>query len=333
MDLISIIIPMYNSQETIERCLDSIIESKLTCYEIIVVNDGSTDKSSRIVEGYSKKYSNIKLYNISNTGVSNARNFGISKATGHYITFIDSDDTVSHNYLDTLIKLDKNNDLVIFNFKYVGVGKIAKYLEINDTIFSIEDFNNNFMTFFNYDLINSPCNKLYKLDIIKNNNLHFPLNLNLGEDLLFNLSYLQYCNTIRYIPNIIYNYHINANSLTTTIRMDFLQIQDKLVNSIKKYLVSNGIYDLKNKQLINRLYVNLFTSYIQDSFQGHIKKTKKREAFSIINEYYNKNRSYLKPRTVQQKILFLLVRFNSYNMIVTFFYCKNHLKKWRYKYK
>ena len=60
MDLISIIIPMYNSQETIERCLDSIIESKLTCYEIIVVNDGSTDKSSRIVEGYSKKYSNIK---------------------------------------------------------------------------------------------------------------------------------------------------------------------------------------------------------------------------------------------------------------------------------
>ena len=109
-DLISIIVPVYNVEKYIVRCLESILSQTYKNIEVIIVNDGSVDKSGEICERYAKKDNRIKLINKSNGGLSDARNKGIDQANGIYITFVDSDDYISQNYVEILYKLIKENN-------------------------------------------------------------------------------------------------------------------------------------------------------------------------------------------------------------------------------
>ncbi len=132
--ILSIIIPVYNVQDYLEDCLKSIISSDLSQVEVLVINDGSTDSSLKIIKKYSEKYSHIICYDKENSGVSATRNFGLKKSRGKWIWFIDSDDLIKTNILERLVQFLINTDLDVFLFQLTMFQKKVTNIYQNDTL-------------------------------------------------------------------------------------------------------------------------------------------------------------------------------------------------------
>lgn len=189
---LSIIIPIYNVEKYLEECLDSIYEIKNICYEVILINDGSTDKSYKIINRYLKKNSsNTRLINQNNSGPSLARNEGIKIAKGKYILLVDSDDFINAKLLESLFIKGKNDnlDIIIGNFNYyfekcnIKIRKISSEV-MNLKITTGKIFIENFIETNNFALNVEPVNNLYKRKLLLNNNIFFEVGI-LHEDELF----------------------------------------------------------------------------------------------------------------------------------------------------
>lgn len=194
----SILIPIYNVEQYLTYCLDSVINQTYNEIEIICVNDGSTDNSLKILEEYAQKDERIKIINQENQGVSVARNVGIENATGDYILFIDSDDWIDIDTCKILnAKLEnKSQDLIIFNHSVV-TNKFTRQIRYSG---------GNKFAFW------AAC---YKSSIIKNNNIKFPKNIRISEDHFFKYNFLFYAKNIKHIDKYFYFYNLtNENSAT-----------------------------------------------------------------------------------------------------------------------
>lgn len=205
-ELISIIIPVYNAEKYIERTLNSIKEQTYSNYEIIIINDGSTDESVKICNDFKKKNNNIKITVITqkNSGVSNARNSGICLSKGKYIIFVDSDDSLEKNMLKDLSDSIKIADLVISGYWWDINGHTNSKSHISCNVDK-----SNIIELFEKGFINQLWNKIYVSDIIKKNNIRFDENLKVAEDLDFNLRYISYCNgDILFLDRYVYKYYI-----------------------------------------------------------------------------------------------------------------------------
>lgn len=193
-NLVSIIIPVYNSEEFIAKCIDSILAQSYNNWELLLINDGSTDNSGIICQEYSQKDKRIRYFEKENKGVSNTRNLGIKEAKGKWIIFADSDDLVSPHYISHLIKASDGDPYthVIQGFKCIDENdKFKKRMDINYNnekcnIDEIEPFLKK------YNLINRVqiWGKLFSTDIIRTNNLYFNEKISLGEDAIFSHQYL-----------------------------------------------------------------------------------------------------------------------------------------------
>lgn len=229
---ISIIIPVYNSAVTISRCLDSIIASGEREYEIILINDGSTDSTYSILEDYNKKYENLKVYHIENSGVSAARNLGIKYAQGEYISFVDSDDYVSENYVSTILEhIKSDKDIYFFSGKVLSENQSK-----NNQLVFISLCNT--MSEVKHNLIkgksNVPWDKLYKRDILVQNNINFREDTSLGEDWIFAMDYFEKCKNFELIQEILYFYCIQENSLSNKrmsekMALDQIKLMDRIL--------------------------------------------------------------------------------------------------------
>ena len=205
---ISIIIPMFNSEETISRTIDSILAQTYKNFEIIIVNDGSTDNSKEIVESYKKSYKNIILINDKNFGPSHARNIGIKKSKYDYIMFIDADDTIEKTCLTDMVKYLDDYDLVISGFTRILSNKKITYvpkLNSNNT----EEF------LIKNHIFWSPCFKLFNKNLISN---YFDESLVISEDLKFWVYNAKNFNRFKYIEKSYYNYYLNFQSSTALKR-------------------------------------------------------------------------------------------------------------------
>ena len=191
---ISVVIPVYNAERTIIRTLESIVNQSVKPYEVILINDCSTDNTKTVCEVFSQKYDYIRVYSLlENGGVSKARNKGIELANGNYIHFIDSDDTITE---DTYLKLYKiinefQYDLVTTGTNFIINNSKHTKRNVKEDIYckSINEISNYFYRFTADDkerVLNVVCNKIYKKSIIIENNIEFNENINLGEDFLFN---------------------------------------------------------------------------------------------------------------------------------------------------
>ena len=192
---LSFIIPVYNVEKYLEKGIESVIEIKKNnsiLIECILIDDGSTDKSKEISDFYSFNYEWIYTYHIKNAGVSNARNIGLIKSVGKYVTFIDSDDYI--NCID-LSFINSNEDLYCLDYSFDSEKKIKKKIFKNYGLYK------NIIKYPVY--MNSVWNKFYKKEIIEKNNILFDKKLYASEDLLFNLQYINICNGIKYIDQII----------------------------------------------------------------------------------------------------------------------------------
>lgn len=288
--LVSIIMPVYNGEKHIENTIKSIKNQIYTNFELIIVNDGSTDKTQKICEKY-KKTINMKLINKVNEGVSVARNTGIKNASGEYITFIDSDDLYHRNYINKLCDeiISKSSDWVICNYSYFE--KINKDIIFEGKINTKKDVIEKLQKQF---LFNQLWNKIYKTQIIKKNKITFDKTTDLGEDAIFNIEYLKYCKKINNIPEALYKYRITDSGLGFKYRKNSGELK------LKIFYKMNELYDIYKweKNYINnnikKQYISWFSDIIdirnKDSFF-----TKYKEIKSITrSKQYKEDRKYLK---------------------------------------
>lgn len=268
--MISIIIPVYNAFSTIEKCVNSIIHQSYQDWELLLINDGSTDDTFRICCEYEAKDNRIHSFNKTNGGVSSARNVGLNNAQGEWITFIDSDDYVKSDYLKNLLShTNETIDLVI------------SYAEVHtENNFRPERYPSKLVTSENFDSIfiendmhwhTSPWSKLYRREIIKNNHLCFCEGMHIGEDAMFLYSYILCSRTIYISSDTDYCYFAyNENSLTKRINnleselLSYSNIKDIVLElisnkNISKSLALNNLYWLiasYQRRVLNALYHN-----------------------------------------------------------------------------
>ena len=202
---VSVIVPVFNSEIYLKKCIDSILNQTLIDIEIILIDDGSTDNSLEIIRNYAKDFKNIKYKSKENEGQAIARNLGIKLATGDFICFVDSDDYIENTMLEKLYTnaLINNSDIVICDYieEYQNKQIKKKSLFINaDSLHK------------SYILsVAGPCSKIIKTDIFKQNNLKF-LENNIYEDLAIIPTLALYSTKISYCEEILYHYVIRNNS-------------------------------------------------------------------------------------------------------------------------
>lgn len=251
LDLVSIIIPVYNSQEFIAKCIDCILAQSYNNWELLLINDGSTDNSDIICQEYSNKDKRIRYFKKENKGVSNTRNLGIKEAKGKWIIFTDSDDLVSPHYISHLIKANNGDPYthVIQGFKCIDeYDRFRKWMDID---YNDEKCNINEIEPFlrKYNLINRVqiWGKLFSTDIIRTNKLYFNERISLGEDAIFSHQYLLLSKRVILSKNSDYYY-----------RNPYLLDRDNLTKKSKSleelYNLAHTYKDL-SLQLINKLNI------------------------------------------------------------------------------
>lgn len=216
----SVIVPVYNAERYLARCIDSILRQGYKRYEIILVDDGSTDSSGRICDNYASKYPQCRVLHKANEGVASARNAGINCAIGKYIVFVDSDDyiekellTKAHYYME-----EKQYDFFSFAARRVSEKREKLYeMRFQEGIGTYSlDLRIKFLlkTFFQYKLGWEVCFYVFKKDIIDTYGLLFNEQISYAEDMVFTFQYIQHTHRGTKVPDILYNYTENSESVT-----------------------------------------------------------------------------------------------------------------------
>jgi len=213
--LISVVIPMYNAQNTIERCLNSILNQAYKNVEVIIVNDGSDDESQTIVEGIIKKDNRVKLFNENNHGVSHARNVGLTKVNGDYVQFVDADDDLDMDYFNKMTKLIEENDCDVAVCNNIHP---FFFTHFTDRVYNLKD-HDDFLSYYQHTFAPTlPWNKLYKREIVEG--LHFSEDIAFAEDEVFACATLGRINKIVSTKEVLYHYFFAEKSEEQTSAMN-----------------------------------------------------------------------------------------------------------------
>ena len=275
----SIIIPVYNAQDKLRRCLDSIVSQDYYDYELILVNDGSKDNSAEICKEYYEKFAFIKFIDKDNGGASSARNAGIDAAKGKYILFVDSDDYVAENYFEEINGNETENGLTVFTYTWLkNDGTKKREFSQNLLVDSVSLFEKVRLLILSR-AINAPYSKIFDADIIRNNHISFDTSMPVAEDFNFALEYLIYCKEIMIVDNSIYFYDLtNSESLVHKRKEGLINIYPlvfkKALTSVSQYSFNEN----ENKQLF-RIVDKLHT----DSFITCVMEEQKDKSISFFN--------------------------------------------------
>ena len=317
---VSIIIPCYNCEKTIARCLDSIINNTYKYFDVICVNDGSKDNTLKVLKEYSKKNKKIKVVDKKNGGAADARNHGLKNATGEFIMLIDSDDYIGKTYIEEYIKTIVDDDLDMVLGGYTRMSDNLEVLQkrhITDT-----DWNH-------YKLL-SPWARIVRRKVIDDNNIYFH-DFIMGDDVHFCMNILSKTDKVKAIDNIEYYYVYNGLSLTSTTYQDFKIEQTPLLDAIME--------EFKDKRtktfhyFMNRYVVYYLTTYGKNvNPKFFVKETNK-----LYNYLKENNIKYVSPFSKTAKgedgkvklVVSLFHLLYKMKLIVLFakIYCKNKGKK------
>jgi len=306
---ISIIIPVYNTESFIRRCLDSVMAQYYRNWELVVVDDGSTDDSGAICDEYAKKDERIRVFHKENGGVSSARNVGLQKAIGEWVTFIDSDDWVEEtylqNYVDVLLDdiqmvvqgiiIDKKETTVIELPELCGVGR-KDFVELLE---STKGIHNGFI-----------WHKAYRTDIIRNNNVCFDENLSLAEDGVFNFQYLNYVEKINVTGKAAYHYVVREGSLTSAMsRTPLKKCEIALCGMIDNAISWNdGEDDIQFEKFVRRLCWRIVNSWFVERALAENDSEAQRLIVELIDRY-----KLYKIDRVSDKLIIGLIKITSFH--------------------
>jgi len=249
--MISIIVPVYKSEKTLDRCVQSLLSQTDKDFEILLVVDGPPDNSGVMCDEWAKKDARIRVINQENQGVSKARNHGVLEAKGEYIRFVDSDDFVDAESNEILLKslLSTDSDMSIAGYHHLYFGRDVlklpkqKVYDFSNPSNISKDDEKDFLNLYIDGFLNMPWNKLYKRELIKN---HFPTDLNLGEDLTFNQNYILGVSKISVVNKPVCNYiqDDRGTTLSTKKRMDKIPIALRLYQNSTEFFQKLGIDDV-----------------------------------------------------------------------------------------
>ena len=303
MPLVSVILPVYNAQNHLARCINSICGQSYQALEIIIINDGSKDQSLPVCEEFQQKDSRILLVDKANSGVSDTRNLGLTLATGKYVQFVDSDDYIDPDYTASLVEAAETHhaDLVIAPYKMVipaGVSKPEQVLEkIQDDLGGMrvsrppEVREYGFLPEGVYDkdtfarrLMDKPAsyfysvlwNKLYRRDLLVEHDVRFTSEMRWAEDLVFNMQYIQFADTFVSIAKAGYSYVQNPQSICHTQINPAAIVQNKIqvFRYYKDLYTRLGMYEQVRPQLYKFLIDIAESTYPSGPFKKVIDEAK-----------------------------------------------------------
>lgn len=304
-DLVSVIVPIYNTKQYLSKCIDSILSQTYRNIEILLINDGSPDDSKLIMEKYKQKDNRIKCYYKKNGGLSDARNYGVKHSKGKYICFIDSDDWVSNLYIEKLVnEIRKNNYcLVACEFDRVYNNKITKN---NISKEDIKGFK-----------VPAAWNKIYLKETIQKYNLEFPKG-KWYEDLTMTSMYAMTCSKIKIINESLYFYRQNNDSIMHTYDDRIFQIYDSL-EKLTKFAKQNDLYEYNAQGLeFAYIYHVLIGTVFRASFMAKFSKQMIKEIVKHVEEKYPQwyNNKIVKEKLdVVYKTFLFLIKIRCYTLI------------------
>lgn len=312
MPKISVIMPVYNKARYIERTINSILSQTYKDFELIIVDDGSTDGSELICDKFEQIDSRVKVFHIENSGVSNARNIGMENAKGEYIQFIDADDYIDTNMLYELYQVIQNYtpDIIISGVKkvdYMGneiINILPPMSGIKDKYTMMENFAKDQKDTGIYGCVS---NKLIKKSIIDRYKIRFNTNIWLAEDLDFYLELYNYTSKIYFQMESYYYYLQEAeNSSTASDKKNNYLIQAKIILKEKNMLKRNNSLNYNNLKTVDEVITNFIMSYIYDVFNCNNLDYRRLLEGIICNKELIESISYYKKSKFEILVLYLL---------------------------
>lgn len=319
---ISVILPVYNAEKTLSKCIESILNQEFLDFELIIINDGSNDFSLSICENYAAQDSRIKIINKQNNGVSSARNLGLENVRGKYICFVDADDWVEKEYLSAFFRTNKNPDkeIVIQScFEDTQTESAIKCL-LPDKQYNREKFARAFLQLrilgYGY-----PFAKLYQTDVINEHNLRFDTHIHFIEDLLFFLNYMQYMQSLRTVSEARYHYTIHSSDVSLSYSHNPYESEIKAYYAEKEILET--LTEKFNFSILSLYYWKanngfLFYRAIRTIYRPQWKKLFS-ERISILKEQWNRENIYCLKAYSRQSLNEQL------NKIAVMLYAKKHI--------
>lgn len=305
---LSIVVAVYNLEEYLPRCLDSLVKQTLEEIEILCVDDGSTDNAPQIIEEYGKHYPNkIKVFHKENGGEFTTRNYGLERATGEYVTFVDTDDYVEPNWAEKLYIAAKENDadLAVCGFERIDLNT-NQVVATNMTHFgnAVKEITNqdDFMLFINP----APWNKVYRREKIKD--LRF-LPFRGFNDTMFLASCFIKMKKIAFVPDVLYHYYLRYDSQIHTVNYQDVENLKKYLLEVKKLYVASNEYETMKEILDTFTFLHLGTSvmyrvsydssvdmkkmlkdtikYLDDNFEGWRKSSFLKLGYSLKKGFHH----------------------------------------------
>ena len=333
---ISIIIPVYNAAKYVERCLESIINQDFKDFEILIIDDGSSDSSFSICEKIALKDKRIKLFRQLNSGVSSARNKGIENAIGEWLCFYDADDSVPPNALQFLANtaINLQPDVIIGNYnEIISDNEVITYSnslpkqcllnrqDIIDSILNKAILPNNFF--------NSCCMKMYRRQIFIQYKLAFPIRRR-AEDWLLNVNFFEIATSAVVIDDMVYNYHRNYQSAMTKYFPEQLKIWEQNL-LIKKSLINRYNYNISDSTLYSNLANKILWLCFYLSGEGKNNEVKK-----IISKQISRKAFALCDINIVDrkfKIVPILINNNFFSVSSHYFQLMNYVYKFKRRFK
>lgn len=334
--LVSAIIPVYNSEKYIKKCIDSLINQTLKNIEIILINDGSSDDSLRILRQYEKRDERIVVIDQKNNGPSSARNKGIDIAKGEYISFIDSDDWVDETMFEEMYNSAKenNSDVVICDMKLVNKNEEIYITGLNYPIRNLSERVMKeiiFRELLSNSQFNSMANKIFRTSIIKENNIRLDKDIYYAEDWLFNVEFFRRSKKVSYINKDFYYYRRGHESSSSSYNDDtFEKVGLWIYRMRKKYANEFGLDDrLASGDLYNVLIHCIINEFKRSDISFIEKLSKVDNLISrseVVEVVYKINRNEL---SVKYRYLLYCIKYKLKLML--FIYVIFGKIKFRYK--
>ena len=281
----SVIVPVYNVESYLPRCIDSLLAQNYVDLEILLIDNGSKDQSGQICEDYAAQFSNITAYHIPNKGVGSARNFGLSKAKGEFICFVDADDYLVGNlFSDVESQLDSQLDLLVFSY-YNSIEKNLSEINRSAKILPAEgkkdksEFIALFQELFLTDMMYTVWNKIYRREFLEEHQIVFE-SYELGEDVRFNLNVYQHVNAVLLLKSAYYVYISGRiDSAMGQYNPNRMNYQLEELGKVDQLMISWNSHD---DQFIDQIKARILMSNIQNISKQKMSLSKKRHYVEVL---------------------------------------------------
>jgi len=339
---VSVIVPVYNTEDKLRFCVESILRQTFSDFELILIDDGSTDNSPAICDMFEKTSERIRVLHKRNGGVSSARNAGLSIANGEFITFVDSDDTLETQFLELAITSTVRNNvdafysgLIMETYEKSMVIKCDKYAFSYNGVITVKQLLEEMNKMYPLICICGPYCKLFRSDIIKAHGIWFDESLSLGEDTLFNIEYLKCCASVYVSNECLYHYvRENTESLFSMFNRDCYEIHVKVYDNMRDLIYATGCSSETISEYEN-MYAQLLIGCIHKFFQFG-KLTTSIEKRDIIKKV-SKNKHITEASSIKNKwkdvIILSLLQKGLTGIVYIIFYAHYLLKKVHRRYR